>query len=51
MLEDGETDDRDILELAQYVKLNARCALAPAAVTPVISLIEGGFSNEDYHRR
>jgi NADH-quinone oxidoreductase subunit F len=47
LLRASELDAERILDVAEYIKDGARCALAAAAVTPVVSWLEGGFDHEN----
>ena len=43
MLEDEESDDGQIISLAEHIRSTARCGLGQAAVTPVLSYLKGGL--------
>jgi NADH-quinone oxidoreductase subunit F len=47
MLEDSESKQERIKALAEYVRDGARCALGAAAVTPLLSWLEGNFETSE----
>jgi hypothetical protein len=47
MLEDPECEQEQIKMLAEYVRDGARCALGAAAVTPLLSWLDGNFGTNE----